>query len=289
MKDYVTSVAGVFRDPAGRLSYLKIIAVALVLLPGAAVALGWATDDLGARPVTEAIHQTGLWAIRFLIITLAVTPARGVLDLPRVIMLRRLLGVTAACYASAHFLLFIVDHHWNLYTVLVEILSRFYLTIGYIALLGLLALALTSTDDWQRSLGTSWKKLHKLIFPIAGLALFHYAVQSKADISDAVFLTGLFVWLMFWRAVPRRWQTKLWPLPAFAVGAGLLAALMEAGWYVVRNNVDGWMVLGANLDLSFGPRPAVAAALVGCAVIVVAAARKLTKRRRMPGGAVRQA
>jgi len=289
VNDYISSVAGVFRDPAGRVSLVKIAVLALALLPGASLALDWASDDLGPRPVTEVIHGTGLWAIRFLIISLAVTPTRGVLDFPRVVMLRRLLGVTAACYATAHFVLFIVDHHWNLYTVMIEILSRFYLTIGYVALLGLLALALTSTDDWQRSLGAGWKKLHRLIFPIAGLALFHYAVQSKADVSDAVFLTALFAWLMLWRAIPRRWRTRLWPLPGLAVGAGLLAALMEAGWYMVRNHVDGWAVLGANLDLSDGPRPAVAAALVGVLVLVLAAARKAFRRRRVPSAAVRGA
>ncbi len=281
------SIAGVIHDPAGRLSPFKIVVLLLSLLPGTLTAIDWIGHDLGARPVTEAIHQTGLWAIRFLIITLAVTPARGVLDFPRVVMLRRMVGVTSACYATAHFALFIVDQNYNLFKVMTEILSRFYLAIGYVAFLGLLALAITSTDDWQRSLGRDWKKLHKLIFVIAPLVLFHYAVQSKADVSDAVFLTGLFVWLMFWRAIPRRWQTKLWPLPAFAIGAGLLAALMEAGWYMVRNNVNGLQVLDANLDISYGPRPAVAVVLVGVVVLLVAAVRKLVKKWRVPSGMVR--
>ena len=119
--------------------------------------------------------------------------------------------------------------------------------------------------------------------------LFHYAVQSKADISDAVFLSGLFIWLMFWRAIPRRLQTRLWPLPAFSLGAGLLAALIEAAWYMVRNGVNGWMVLDANLDLAYGPRPAVAVAIVGLGLFVLAAARRVARRRRMPTAAVRQA
>jgi sulfoxide reductase heme-binding subunit YedZ len=283
------SIAGVLRDPSGRLSALKIIVLLLVLVPGALVAVQWVTQDLGARPVTEAIHQTGLWAIRLFVITLAVTPARGVLDFPRVVMLRRMLGVACACYATAHFTLYIVDQDWNLFKVMTEILSRFYLTVGYLAFLGLLALAITSTDDWQRSLGVGWKKLHRLVFPIAAMVLFHYAVQSKADVTDAVFLAGLVAWLMLWRLLPRRLQSRLWPLPALAVGAGLLSALTEAGWYMVRNGIDGWRVLEANLDVSFGPRPAVAVLAVGVVVLLLAAARKLTKRRRLPTGAVRQA
>ena len=283
------SIAGVVRDPSGRLSVFKIAVLLLVLWPGTALAVEWATQTLGPRPVTEVIRGTGLWTIRFLVITLAVTPTRGVLDFPRVVQLRRMLGVTCACYAVAHLTLFIVDHHWNLFNVLIEILSRFYLTIGYVAFLGLMALAITSTDDWQRSLGPAWKRLHKLIFVIAPLALFHYGIQSKADVSDMVFLTGLFIWLMAWRLVPRRLRTKLWPLPGFALGAGLLAALVEAAWYMVRNNVNGWRVLDANLDLTFGPRPAVAVVLLGLLVVLFAGARKFAKRRRMPSGAVRRA
>ena len=283
------ATAGLLRDPAGRPSALKTVALLRVLWPAAALALRWQMHTLGPRPLTEAIHVAGHWAVRFLLLSLAVTPARVVLAWSRPIILRRMLGVTAACYATAHFCLFIVDHNYNLYKVLIEILSRFYLTVGYVALLGLLALLVTSTDDWQKSLGARWKKLHKLVFPIAVMVLFHYAVQSKADVSDAVFLVGLFAWLMFWRAVPRRYQTKLWPLPAFALGAGLLAALAEAGWYMVRNGVNGWMVLQANLDVTFGPRPAVAVVLVGFGVLALAAARKFLKRRRLPSGAVRRA
>jgi sulfoxide reductase heme-binding subunit YedZ len=283
------TLTGVVRDPGGRLSALKILTLLLVLCPGVSLALDWWMQNLGPRPITEVTHGTGLWAIRFLVITLAVTPTRGLLDLPRVVQLRRMLGVTSACYAVAHLTMFFVDNKWNVLKVVTEIALRFYLTIGFVALCGLLALAITSTDGWQKSLGRNWKRLHKLVFVIAPLALFHYGIQSKADVSDMIFLSGLFLWLMFWRLVPRRLQTKLWPLPGFALGAGLLAALIETAWYMVRNHVDGWMVLQANLDLTFGPRPAVAVAIVGFLVLALAGARKLTRRKRLPSGAMRRA
>lgn len=279
------TLTGIVRDPAGRLSALKIATLLLVLLPGASLALDWWMQDLGPRPITEVIHGTGLWAIRFLVITLAVTPVRGLFDWPRVVMLRRMLGVTAACYAVAHLTLYARDQQWNLVKVVTEIASRFYLTIGFVALCGLLALAITSTDGWQKHLGRNWKRLHKLVFVIAPLALFHYGVQSKADVSDMIFLTGLFLWLMFWRLLPRRLQTKLWPLPGFALGAGLAAALIEAAWYVVRNNVDGWRVLAANLNLNFGPRPAVAVVIAGFVLIGAVLLRRGVKwllRARSP-------
>jgi sulfoxide reductase heme-binding subunit YedZ len=282
-------LVGVLRDPAGRISTLKIAVLLLLAWPGASLAANWWAQALGPRPLTEVIHGTGLWAIRLLVITLAVTPARAVLDWPRVVMLRRMLGVAAACYAVAHLSLYVVDQKGNLFKVATEILSRFYLTIGFVALTGLLALAITSTDAWQKSLGRDWKRLHRLVFPIALLALLHYGIQSKADVSDMIFLAGLFFALGFWRLVPRRFQTRLWPLPCFALGAGLLSALIETAWYVVRNGVNGWMVFDANFDLTFGPRPAVAALAVGLLVAVLAAVRRLFKRRRLPAGAMRRA
>lgn len=286
-------LTGLLRDPAGRLSPLKTATLLLMLWPGVDLALGWAGHDLGPRPVTEVIHGTGLWAIRLLIISLAVTPARALLDWSRVVMLRRNIGVGAACYAVAHLVLFAVDKKWDLWMVASEIVLRFYLTVGFVVLLGLVALAVTSTDGWQRKLGRNWKRLHKIVYGLAVLALFHYAIQSKADITDAVFLMGLFAWLMLWRLLPRRLQQKVWPLPELALGAGLIAALVEAGWYAVRNNVDPLMVLQANLDIDFGPRPAVAAAVIAVALVGVVAVRRVTRRwtksRAMPKGAMRQA
>ncbi len=286
-------LTGLFRDPAGLLSALKAATLLLMLWPGALMAVQWSNAELGPRPVTEVILGTGLWAIRLLLISLAVTPTRALLDWPRVVMLRRLTGVGAACYAVAHLVLFFVDHKWNVAMVVSEIALRFYLTIGFGVLLGLIALAVTSTDGWQKRLGQNWKRLHKIIYPLAVLALFHYAVQSKADISDAVFLAGLFAWLMLWRALPRRWQTKLWILPELAIGAGLLAALIEAGWYAVRNGVNPLMVLSANLDIDYGPRPALAAALIAAALLLAVPVRRgvkrIAKRRGMPQGAARRA
>lgn len=282
-------VTGLVRDPAGRFSWLKTAVLLGVLLPAAVLVLRWRMHDLGARPITEAIHVTGLWTIRLVMITLAVTPARAVLDWGRVVMLRRMLGVAAACYAVAHLTLYALDQNWRLLHVASEIALRFYLTIGFIALLGLLALAVTSTDGWQRRLGRRWKKLHKLVYPIGVLALFHYAIQSKADVTNAVFLAGLFVWLMGWRMMKRRWQQKLWPLLPLALGAGLAASVVEAAWYAVRNHVDPMLVWTANFDLSYGPRPAVWVLIVALGVVALAGLRRLRKRRALPRGAVRRA
>ncbi len=282
-------VTGLVRDPAGRFSWLKSVVLLVALSNAGALLLSWWMHALGPRPITEAIHDTGLLAVRFLLLSLAVTPARALLDWPRVVVVRRMLGVTAACYATAHLVLYALDQKWNLVKVASEIVLRFYLTIGFVTLLGLLALAITSTDGWQKRLGVRWKQLHRIAYGLGVLALLHYAIQSKADVTDAVFLAGLFAFLMLWRALKRRHQQKLWPLPLLVLGAGLLAAAIEAGWYAVRNHVDPRLVLDTNFDLSMGPRPAVAVLLAGALLVAVAALRRWRGRRRLPRGAVRRA
>jgi sulfoxide reductase heme-binding subunit YedZ len=283
-------LSGLVRDPAGRFSWLKLGVLAFALSHAAVLLLRWYLHDLGPRPITEAIHVSGLWTIRFLLLSLAVTPARAVLDWGRVVMLRRMLGVTAACYGVLHLTLYALDQKWRLLHVASEIALRFYLTIGFIALLGLLALAATSTDGWQRRLGARWKKLHRLAYGIAVLALFHYAVQSKADITDAVLLAGLFAWAMYWRRLHRRWQHRLWPILPLALAAAATASVFEAAWYAVRNHVDPWLVWDANFDLSYGPRPAVWVLILGVLLFALAGLRRWRKRRgTLPRGAMRRA
>ncbi len=275
-------ISVIWRDYGGRFSWLKLVTFVLVLCPGAWLVMRLATNDLGGRPVTELIHGAGDWAVRFLLITLAVTPARAVFDWPRVLLLRRMLGVTAACYAGAHFLLYCVDEKWNMLTVVSEIVLRFYLTIGFAVLLTLLTLAITSTDAWQKRLRRNWKRLHMLVYPASALALFHYYLQSKANVTLPVLFTGFWAWLMFWRATPRRWQSRLLLLPALAVLAALATAEIEATWYGLATGVNVRRVLFANLDVTFGPRPAVEVLLIGVAVFVAAGLRRLVPRRSRP-------
>jgi sulfoxide reductase heme-binding subunit YedZ len=267
-----------WRDPAGRFSPLKLATLLLILLPGAVLAARFAAHDLGGRPLTEAIHQTGDWTVRFLILSLAVTPARGLLAWSRVVLLRRMLGLAAACYVLTHLTLYCFDQKWRLFTVASEIVLRFYLTIGFVALLGVVALAVTSTDGWQRQLRGNWKRLHRLVFLIAVLGLFHFFMQSKADVSNAVFYTGLFCWLAFWRLTPKRWQGRLAVLPLLTMAAGLATVVIEAGWYGAATRVSAVRVLEANLDLG-AMRPAVQVVLAGIAVLAVVAARRAWQHR----------
>ena len=155
-------------DRAGKFSPLKAMVFAGLFVPAIMIAARWATGQLGPRPVTEAIHQTGDWAIRLLFISLAVTPLRRIADWPKLIVVRRMIGLAALSYALAHFCLYVIDQNFNLARVASEIALRIYLTIGFAALIGLSILGATSTDAAIRKLGRNWNRLHK-----AGLRYRH--------------------------------------------------------------------------------------------------------------------
>ncbi len=258
---------------------MRAVMLTLLCAPMAQVAFLAATGGLGGRPVMEATHRTGDWAVYFLLLSLAVTPLRAVLDWQRILPLRRMIGVGAACYAGAHFLIYCFDQKWNLFTVASEIALRSYLTIGFVTFLGLLTLAVTSTDGMIQRLGRRWKKLHRIVYPLAVLALFHYYLQSKADVSAAVFVSGLFIWEMLWRLTPRAARLNWWPLPVLAVLAAVVTALAEFAWYGLATRINPVPVIAANLDLSYGPRPAVAVLLAGVVLAVISALRRWRQRR----------
>ncbi|OLB70701.1 MAG: hypothetical protein AUI16_24820 [Alphaproteobacteria bacterium 13_2_20CM_2_64_7] len=175
------------RERSGRWSPVKIVAFVTALLPALWIAYQAAADDLGARPITEAIHQAGDWALRFLLITLAITPAQRIFHYPRVTLARRTLGVASAGYATLHFSLYVLDQHFDLLKVASEIVLRIYLTIGALGLAGLIALASTSTDAAISRLGSGrWHALHRFVYAIPVLAVVHFFIQSKTAIGEAM-------------------------------------------------------------------------------------------------------
>ena len=256
---------------------LRLVTLILLCLPVLNLAWRWYDDDLGARPVTEATHITGDWAVVFLLVSLALTPARSVFDWMPLVQVRRRVGVAAGLYAGLHFFIYVADQKWNLIVVALEIARRFYLTIGFAALLILVALSLTSTDGWQKRLRRNWKRLHWLIFPGAVLAILHFFIQSKANVGEATVAAGLFAWLMIWRYMPTKLRTKTLGLVLLAVGATLAALAFELSWYGLVNHVDPMRVLTADLDPDLAPRATLKVLLSGLLVIVLVAARRGAK------------
>jgi sulfoxide reductase heme-binding subunit YedZ len=254
--------------------WLKLATLVALCLPAVDLAWRWYAGDLDPRPVTLATHATGDWAIVFLLVSLALTPARAVFDWSPLIHIRRWVGVAAALYATAHLLIYVLDQKWNLIVVATEIVKRFYLTIGFVALLALVALAITSTNGWQKRLKRNWKRLHWLVYPAVALALLHFFIQSKIKIGEAAFAAGLFAWLMLWRVLPVRLRTGFAGLFLLAAAPTLVTVAFEASWYGLVNGIDPMRVLAANLDPELVPRPAQKVLAVSLLVIVLVALRR---------------
>jgi methionine sulfoxide reductase heme-binding subunit len=262
------------REKSGRWSAEKIAAFALAIAPALWLAGLVALDKLGARPVTEVIHFSGRWTVRLILLSLLITPARRILNWGKLINARRTLGVAAACYAVFHFTLYIADQKYDLAKVASEIVSRFYLTIGFAALLGLIALGVTSTDAAVRRLGSKWGTLHKAVYVIGVLAIIHFALQKKLDIYEPTLMMGLLSWLLAYRAL-YKWKREvgLAGLVALAIFATIFTMLFEALWYGVLTGVPPARVLALNFMVAVDIRPAwwvLAASLVVIAAYLVA-------------------
>jgi sulfoxide reductase heme-binding subunit YedZ len=276
------------RERSGRWSPVKIVAFVATLLPAFWIAYqGWA-GELGARPVTEAIHQSGDWALRLVWITLAVTPAQRILNYPRIVLARRTLGVASACYAVLHLSLYVLDQHFDLFKVASEIVLRIYLTIGALALIGLVTLGSTSTDAAIRRLGSQrWNALHRIVYGIALLATVHFFIQSKLDTYEPVLMAGFLIWLLAYRVLYRR-NSVVTPVHLFflSVATALVTALGEAMLYMFTSGVNGWMVLVSHFDLDMDIRPAWWVLAAGLVITALGTWRQKPARQRPSARAI---
>ena len=158
---------------------------------------------LSANPIEFITHYTGDWTLRLVVITLCVTPLRKLLNRPKLIQYRRMIGLFAFFYASLHFLTYLViDKFFDWREIVTDIGKRTYITVGFTALVILTALAVTSTAGWIRRLGGKrWQQLHRLIYVAVVAGVVHYYWSVKSDVRDPVFygfvatlLLGYRVW-----------------------------------------------------------------------------------------------
>jgi len=163
---------------------------------------------LGANPVEALEHGTGDWTLRFLLITLAITPLRKLLRLPSLIKFRRMLGLFAFFYGCLHFTTYLwVDKFFNVHEILADIVKRKYITVGFTAFVLLVPLAVTSTAGWIRRLGGKrWQALHRLIYVSAIAGVIHYLWLVKADIHKPLEYGAILAALLAYRVV--MWQRQ---------------------------------------------------------------------------------
>src|SRR5262249_18670757 len=164
-------------------------------------------ESLGADPVKTTLHILGKTALNLLLITLMVTPVRQLTGYTHVLRIRRMLGLFAFFYVSLHFLLYLSYQAFDLGEILKDIGKRPYITIGFLALLLLIPLAITSTNKMMRRLGRRWQSLHRLVYVIAILGVWHFYWQVKKDVREPLIYAGILAVLLGYRvlrAIARR-------------------------------------------------------------------------------------
>ena len=207
------------------IQWLKRATFLLCLLP--IITLGWrgTHEGFGANPIDFITHSTGDWTLRFLLITLVVTPARSLLGIPSLIRFRRMFGLFAFFYGCLHFLTYLwLDKFFDAQDMLKDIDKRPFITIGFASLLLMLPLAVTSTAAWIRRLGGKrWQLLHRLVYLIAAGGVIHYYSLVKSDLRLPLRYGAILVVLLAYRVVTlaaKRRVKHRRVLPQVMVGRG---------------------------------------------------------------------
>jgi sulfoxide reductase heme-binding subunit YedZ len=200
---------------------LKPAVLAAGLLPLLVLIWRAVNADLGANPLTEITHETGDWTLRFIVVTLAITPVRRLTRWNVLIRFRRMLGLYAFFYGSVHFLIYVIADRfagldfqdgiwaWSTLRALVasiweDVYKRPYITVGFVGLTAMAPLAITSTVGWIRRLGgRNWNRLHRLIYVTAAAGVVHYWWLVKADVLHPAIYASLVAILLGFRVVIR--------------------------------------------------------------------------------------
>ncbi len=185
------------------MKWIKTVLFVACLAP--AMALVWRAlhGELGANPIEFVTHTTGDWTLRFLLLTLTITPARRLLRMPRLIRFRRMLGLFAFFYGSLHALTYFwLDQFFDINSILKDVAKRPFITAGFTAFILLVPLAVTSTTGWIRRLGgKGWQRLHSVIYVSVLAGAIHYYWLVKSDVRLPLLYAGIALLLLSYRLI----------------------------------------------------------------------------------------
>ena len=180
--------------------WIKPALFLLCLVPAIDLAHGAWTNTLGVNPLETLTHSTGTWTLRFLLLTLLITPLIRIMKAPALLHYRRMLGLFAFFYASVHLGTYLwFDKFFDWQEIWLDIQDRLFITAGVTAFLLLVPLALTSTRRAQRALGNAWNRLHRLIYVATTAGILHYFWLVKADYLEPIIYASIFAALMLAR------------------------------------------------------------------------------------------
>jgi sulfoxide reductase heme-binding subunit YedZ len=241
------------------------------------------TGEFGPIPRGPMTYWSGVWATAILLLALAITPASTIFRWHQLIIVRRMIGVTALVYTIAHIIIYFALRLWDFAFIANEMVTRLSLIVAAVSTIGLIPLGATSLDAAvQRMRPKSWQRLHNTVYVVTALALIHYLL-SPGIFSEQYVMSGMFFWLMDWRVLNRRrLGADVRALALLAVASCLFTALLEAGWIWVYHGYEPSGTLVDNFTLVLGISPAWQILALGL-LIAVAAFTKRALRLRAAG------
>jgi sulfoxide reductase heme-binding subunit YedZ len=269
-----------WQDRTHGFSWLKAATFALMFAPGLWIYDQFVSGDFGPVPLGGLTYWSGLWATALLLLALAITPALTILRWRHLLVVRRMIGVTALAYTVAHIIIYFALRRWNFGAIANEMVTRFSLIVATISTVGLIALGATSLDAAVRRMGAQgWQRLHDTVYVVTALAIVHYLL-SPGVFPDQYLMSGMFFWLVVWRLLNRRGRgTDPKALAILAVAACLLTALFEAGWVWARHGYEPSSTLSMNFSTELSIAPAWKVLALGVVIAIAAALRPQARQR----------
>ncbi|HEY7297475.1 MAG TPA: ferric reductase-like transmembrane domain-containing protein [Xanthobacteraceae bacterium] len=269
-----------WQDRNREFSWLKATTFALMFMPAIWLVYQVATEQFGPVPLGGMTYWSGFWALALLLLALAVTPALTILRWRELILVRRMIGVTALAYTIAHIIIYFALRFWDFTHIAHEMVTRISLILATVATVGLIALGATSLDEAVRRMGAKgWNTLHNTIYLIAALAVIHYLL-SPDYYPDQYLTSGMLFWLMLWRVLSRRGQgTDPTALALLAVAACLFTVLLEVAWTWAYHDYAPSETFANNFSLVLGVAPAWKIIVIGLLIAVAAAVRRVPRLR----------
>jgi sulfoxide reductase heme-binding subunit YedZ len=181
--------------------WTKVVVFFVCLIPAGLLIRGVFTNNLSSNPTQFLEHATGDWTLRFLAITLAITPLRKIIGQPQLIRFRKMFGLFAFFYVCCHFCIYLgLDQVLDFHGIWADVLKRRYITVGFTGFVLLIPLAITSTAGWVRRMGYKrWQMLHRAIYLTAIAGVIHYYWLVKSDVHLPLEYAGVMAILLLWR------------------------------------------------------------------------------------------
>ncbi len=244
-------------DRAGRLSMLKLVVFIIVCAPTAYMQAVWWADKLPTM-TTFVVKESGEWSMRFIVAAVAVSPLRRIARFNKLILVRRMLGLASLFYGFVHLWFYFTSQHYDWRFILEGALTAPFLTTGYIALLLMIVLGVTSNDLSVRKLGTNgWRRVHWIVFPAAVLSLLHFILERRTDGDEIALISGILLYLLSYR-VMRYYNLPTGPIMLFLLAplAALATVGMEGAFYKFATGVHAPTIMWLNVTFHEGLRPA---------------------------------